>query len=71
MFKFHELDKEICLTCQYYDTPRRVEVIGNKVFIDFDKTTGNCKLFNSIMRINTCKAGSTSFCHYKRWVELP
>ena len=28
MFKFHELNREICLTCHYYDIPRRVVVIG-------------------------------------------
>ena len=71
MFKFKDLHKEICLTCQYFDTPRRVQVIGRDTFIDYDKDTGGCRLFNNMMRICNTKAGITSFCHYKRWVELP
>ena len=47
MFKFHELHREICLTCHYYDIPRRMVVGGRQVFIDYDATTGGCTLFNN------------------------
>jgi len=71
MFKHHQLEQEICLTCQYFRIPRRVEVIGSKMFIDYNASMGNCQLFQNVPRVCTCKANSVSFCHYKRWVELP
>ena len=70
MFKFHDLQKEICLTCHYYNIPRRIEVIGGKVFIDYDATTGGCSLFNNFPKPCTSRPMG-SWCHYKRWVELP
>ena len=71
MFKFHELNREICLTCHYFDIPRRIEVIGRQVFIDYDATTGGCKLFNNFPRVCTCKPFTGHYCRYKRWLELP
>ncbi len=71
MFKFAELNREICLTCHHYNIPRRVEVIGSKMFIDYDKTMGGCKLYNDFPKVCTSKPFTGSFCHYKRWVDLP
>ena len=71
MFKFADLNREICLTCHYYKIPRRIEVIGKKVFIDYDKTMGGCGLFNDFPKVCTCRPFSGGFCHYKRWLELP
>jgi hypothetical protein len=71
MFKFADLQKEICLTCQYYNIPRRIEVIGSKMFIDYDSSTGGCKLCNNFPKPCTSKPFSGHWCHYKRWVELP
>ena len=71
MFKFAELQKEICLTCQYYNIPRRIEVIGTKMFIDFDASTGGCSLQNNFPKPYTSKPFTGSWCHYKRWIELP
>ena len=66
MFKFHELDRSVCLTCQYFKGKRKVEVIGRKMFIDFEKNTGNCRIFNDFPVIITTRAGHCSWCHYKR-----
>ena len=71
MFKFHELDRSVCLTCQYFKGKRKVEVIGRKMFIDFDKNNGNCRIFNDFPVIVNTRAGHCSWCHYKRWSQLP
>ena len=71
MFKFAELDKSICLTCQYFKGKRKVEVIGRKMFIDYEKDKGNCRLFNDFPVIITIKAGHCDWCQYKRWNHLP
>ncbi|MBQ4480901.1 MAG: hypothetical protein II943_09705 [Victivallales bacterium] len=71
MFKFHELDRKVCLTCQYFKGERRLEVIGSKLFIDFDKNTGACKLWHDFPVVVNAPGDRCSWCHYKRWVELP
>ena len=71
MFKFHELDRSVCLTCQHFKGKRKVEVIGRKMFIDFEKNTGNCRIFNDFPVIISTHAGHCSWCHYKRWNQLP
>ena len=71
MFKHHQLDQEICLTCQHFKIPRRLQVIGSKLFIDYDASMGSCKIFQNVPRLCTCKANTVHFCHYKRWNQLP
>ena len=66
------LNQETCLTCQHFKLcPRRVKTIGSRLFIEFDKSTGGCGLFNNFPTVITKKPHAGSFCHYKRWVELP
>ncbi len=71
MFKFIDLQKKCCLTCQYFRASRRVEVIGRQTFVDYDKIQGTCGIFNNVPRLISDPAGATSFCRYKRWIELP
>ena len=71
LFLFHDLDKRICLTCQYYLIERNIKVVGRQVFIEHSGKTGNCSIFNNFPRALACPANSTSYCHYKRWNELP
>ena len=71
MFKFIDLQKRCCLTCQYFRGTRRVEVIGRQTFIDYDSTMGKCGIFNNVPKQVGDPANATSFCRYKRWVELP
>ena len=71
MFKFADLDKKICLTCHYYRINRKVEVIGSKVFIDHDGSTGCCGLLPTVKRNLNSPPIQGSFCKYKRWLELP
>ena len=71
MFKFHELERSVCLTCQHFKGKRKVEVIGRKLFIDHDKNAGNCRIFNDFPVIITTRAGHCDWCHYKRWNQLP
>ena len=71
MFKFIELQKKCCLTCQYFKGTRRVEVIGRQTFIDYDNPQGACGVFNNTPRLINDPANATSFCRYKRWVDLP
>ncbi len=71
-FLFHELNKEICLTCQHFrQCPRKVKVVGRQMFIAYEKTMGACGLFNNFPTIITTKANFVHYCHYKRWVDLP
>ena len=71
MFKFINLQKKCCLTCQYFKGARRVEVIGRQTFIDYDNPQGACGVFNNTPRLINDSANATSFCRYKRWIELP
>ena len=71
MFKFHELDRKVCLTCQYFNGTRKLEVIGRQLFIDYEKTTGTCRLYRDFPVIINAPGDRCSWCHYKRWVELP
>lgn len=71
MFKFIDLQKRCCLTCQYFRGARRVEVIGRQTFIDYDSTMGKCGIFNNVPKQVGDPADMTSFCRYKRWIELP
>lgn len=66
-----ELNKECCLTCQHFKVGRRLKSMGRNLFIEYDATTGSCKLFNNFPRIINCKPTIGSWCHYKRWVEIP
>ncbi len=71
MFKFHDLQKECCLTCQFFKAKRKVEVIGQGTFIDHDGNGGCCKVYNNFKYPYNQPAKITSFCQYKRWIELP
>lgn len=71
MFKFIELQKKCCLTCQYFKGTRRVEVIGRQTFIDYDNPKGACGIYNNFPKLISEPANATSFCRYKRWVDLP
>lgn len=71
MFKSCDLNAKCCLTCQYFKIRRSVEIIGGKVFIDYDSTSGACGCFNNFPKVVNSPANMTSTCRYKRWVELP
>jgi len=71
MFKFIDLQKKCCLTCQYFKGTRRVEVIGRQTFIDYDNPKGACGIYNNFPKLINEPANATSFCRYKRWVDLP
>ena len=71
MFKFIDLQKKCCLTCQFFKGQRKVEVIGRDTFIDYVSTQGCCGVFNNTPRLINDPANATSFCRYKRCVELP
>ena len=71
MFKFADLDKRICLTCQYFTGRRNVEVIGDKMFIEYEKDKGTCRIFNNFPVIINESAGRVHWCKYKRWTQLP
>jgi len=71
MFKFYDLNKEICLTCHYFDTERKVEVIGRLTLIDHNGKLGKCKMYNNFQMQWINKAKCLSFCRYKRWYDLP
>jgi len=71
MFKFSDIQKRCCLTCQFFRMNRNVEVIAGKVFINYESTKGGCGLYNNFPKLINEPAGMVSFCKYKRWVELP
>ena len=71
MFKFIDLQKKCCITCQYFRGKRKVEIIGRQTFIDYDSTMGNCGIFNNVPKQVGDPADTTSYCRYKRWIELP
>ena len=71
MFKFIDLQKKCCITCQFFRGQRRVEVFGRQTFIDYDKQQGNCGVFNNVPKLINEPANATSYCRYKRWVDLP
>ncbi len=71
MFKFADLDKRICLTCQYFTGRRNVEVIGSKMFIEYETDKGTCRIFNNFPVIINEPAGRVHWCKYKRWTQLP
>ena len=71
MFKFIDLQKKCCITCQYFRGKRRVEVIGRQTFIDYDNPQGTCGVFENAPKLVNQPANATSYCRYKRWVELP
>lgn len=70
-FKFPDIQRRCCLTCQHFRGRRAVEVIGRQTFIDYDSTTGNCGVFNNVPKLITEPAGVVSYCRYKRWIDLP
>ena len=70
-FAFHDINKEICLTCQYFRTEREIKFIGRSVVIMHNGQAGKCSLFNNFPKVYTCTACKNSFCHYKSWIELP
>ena len=67
----HDLDAKICLTCQHFRIGRRVKSIGRNIFIEYDSTKGGCSLFNNFPKLCNELVTGVSFCHYRRWVELP
>ena len=71
MFKFVDLEKKCCITCQYFRGRRRVEVIGRQTFIDYDDPQGTCGVFENVPKLVNNPADAVSYCRYKRWVELP
>ncbi|MCQ2352045.1 MAG: hypothetical protein MJ033_01025 [Victivallaceae bacterium] len=69
----HTIDfhRETCLTCQYFNCPRRVKMIGRTLTIEYDDPYGRCSL-KPIFRMGAnYPARRSSDCHYQRWVELP
>ena len=70
-WRSQDFDKKICLTCQHFKCSRRVKSIGRNFFIEYDEVKGGCKLFNNMPTLWNEKVIGVSFCHYKRWVELP
>ena len=71
MYKFSDLQKECCLTCQFFRGQRRVEVIGRQTFIDYDNPQGTCSIFENVPKLINVPAHAVSYCRYKRWVDLP
>ena len=71
MFKSYDFQKRCCLTCHYFKIRRNVEVIGSQVCINYDSSNGNCGIYNNFPQVINTPAGMTSYCRYKRWVELP
>lgn len=71
MFKSFDLHKKCCLTCHYFRVRRSVEVIGTQTCINYDNTNGQCGIYNNFPQIVNTPANMTSYCRYKRWVELP
>ncbi len=71
MFKFIDLQKKCCITCQFFRGQRRVEVIGRQTFNDYDKPQRNCCVFNNFPKLINEPANAVSYCRYKHWVELP
>ena len=71
-FLFHDLDRKICLTCQYFcNCEREVKMVGNKMFIAYEKDLGACSIRNNFPVVLNVPANASTFCRYKRWVELP
>lgn len=74
---YPDVDRECCLTCHYFDSPRRIVVMGGKVFIEHEETSGTCRLSHDhrgapVSRNWGFRPSPNSFgCHYKRWIELP
>ena len=71
MFKFADLNKEICLTCHYYKINRRIVSVGGKIFLEHDGSTGCCGLQPAVKRNLNSPPIQGTFCKYKRWMELP
>ncbi|MGI5923192.1 MAG: hypothetical protein GX945_06175 [Lentisphaerae bacterium] len=76
-YRYPDVHKEICLTCHYFDSPRRIVIMGGKVFIEHDEIQGICKLRRDDKgRPFPCSWGfqprtKVMGCRYKRWLELP
>ena len=71
-FLTNELDKPRCLTCHYCtQCNRKVVVCGRSLFIEYDRTTCGCGLFNDFPGPVDRKPFTGHFCRYKRWLELP
>ena len=66
-----DLDKEICLTCQYFKVGRRLKNIGGRLFIEYDATKGGCGVYNNFPKLVNERVVGLSFCRYRRWTELP
>ncbi|MBQ9771606.1 MAG: hypothetical protein IJW23_07255 [Lentisphaeria bacterium] len=71
MFKFIDLQRKCCITCQHFRGKRKVEVIGRQVFIDYESNTGACGVYNNFPKIINEPANMASYCRYKRWTQLP
>ena len=72
-----DIEKPMCLTCQYFQAERSIYTYGPKVCISHTGANGFCSIgrdqrgnpfprawgFRPIM--------GAAGCHYKRWLELP
>ena len=71
MFKFPDIQRKCCITCQYFKGRRSVEMIGRQFLIDYESTMGICGIFNNVPKQINEPANVVSYCRYKRWLELP
>lgn len=71
MFHYSDLKKRICLTCQYFNTERQVQMIGRSLVIAHSGKGGTCRLFQNFPHPFNASAQNNNSCRYSRWVDLP
>lgn len=77
-YRYPDVNRECCLTCHYFDSPRRIVVIaGKKILIEHDEILGTCRLGRDDKGRPFPRSWgfrpipNSVGCHYKRWLELP
>lgn len=74
---FFDLDRKICLTCQYFQIDRQIVTFGPKVGISYSGSLSTCSIGRDQHGRPFPRAWGfpstpgAAGCHYKRWIELP
>ena len=70
----YDINRKCCLTCQYYDRDRTINVIVNRYCIEYDNAYGihgTCSMRNGQVMPHDHPAVNAAHCVYRRWIELP